>query len=73
MTMTKSIKNYKANTLSCVSEGERFCLNNCLVIAVLFAENLFKKRYEKADFAAPGPHAIRLENGKAHVLDICSC
>lgn len=54
-------------------DGERFCLDNCLVIAVLFAESLFKKRYEKADFAAPGPHAFRVENGKAHLLDICSC
>lgn len=49
------------------------CLVNWLVIAVLFADNLLKKRYEKTDFVAPGPHAIGLENDKTHRRNICSC
>lgn len=44
-----------------------------LIIAVSFADNLLKKRYEKADFVAPGPHAIGLENDKTQRRNICSC
>lgn len=41
-----------------------------MLIAVLFADTLLRKRYEKADFVAPQAHAIAVENDGTHPRNI---
>lgn len=45
--------------------GDFLVSGEWLVISISFADQLFKKRYEKADVVAPGPRIIGLENHKA--------
>lgn len=54
------------------TSGGLLSLVTWLVVAVLLPDTLFKKRLEKADFIAPGPHVIEPEKAETEFRNICS-
>lgn len=74
----EAFKTAELNNLQCSyvriwqTSGGLLSLVTWLVVAVLLADTLFKKRLEKADFIAPGPHVIEPEKAQTEFRNICS-